>query len=64
MNTKRIDPAARIKALRAEAKELRVLAAAARSQGVRTLLNSEAADREDQADALESWLRSGGPSAD
>jgi hypothetical protein len=63
VDPKKIDPAARIEALRAEAQELRVLASAARSQGVRTLLNIEAADREEQAEALENWLRSGGPSS-
>ena len=58
MTARKIDPAARIDALRAEAQELRVLAKAARSQGVRNLLNIEAADREEQADALETWLTS------
>jgi thioredoxin reductase (NADPH) len=55
----RIDPAARVEALRAEAQELRVLAQAARSQGVRNLLNIEAADREEQAEALANWLNAG-----
>ena len=64
VDPKRIDPAARVEALRAEAQELRVLANAARSQGVRTLLNIEAADREEQAEALENWLKAGGQSAD
>jgi hypothetical protein len=59
VDPKKIDPAARVEALRAEAQELRVLASAARSQGVRTLLNIEAADREEQAEALENWLRAG-----
>jgi hypothetical protein len=59
VDLKKIDPAARVEALRAEAQELRVLASAARSQGVRTLLNIEAADREEQAEALENWLRTG-----
>jgi hypothetical protein len=62
VDPKKIDPAARVVALRAEAAELRALAGAARSQGVRNLLNIEAADREDQADALENWLNSGGQS--
>jgi hypothetical protein len=52
-----------VEALRAEAQELRVLANAARSQGVRTLLNIEAADREEQAEALENWLKAGGQDA-
>jgi hypothetical protein len=52
-----------VEALRAEAQELRVLANAARSQGVRTLLNIEAADREEQAEALENWLKAGGHDA-
>jgi hypothetical protein len=63
VDSKRIDPAARVEALRAEAQELRVLANAARSQGVRTLLNIEAADREEQAEALENWLKTGGQDA-
>jgi hypothetical protein len=63
VDPKKIDPAARVQALRAEATELRVLARAARSPGVRNLLNIEAADREEQAEALESWLKSGGQSS-
>jgi hypothetical protein len=62
LDSKKIDPAARVRALRAEAAELRVLASAARSQGVRNLLNIEAADREEQAEALENWLKSTGQS--
>jgi hypothetical protein len=61
MTGSRIDIARRIATLRQEASELRVLANAATSHGVRLLLNTEAYDREDQATALEEWLNGTAP---
>jgi hypothetical protein len=61
MTGSRIDMARRIATLRQEASELRVLANAATSHGVRLLLNTEAYDREDQATALEEWLNGTAP---
>jgi hypothetical protein len=61
MSANRVDMAERIATLRREASELRVLANAATSHGVRLLLNTEAYDREDQAIALEEWLNGTAP---
>jgi hypothetical protein len=59
VTSNRIDPRERARALRAEAAELRILAAAAVNTSVRRLLDLEAFDREDQAQALEDWLANG-----
>jgi F0F1-type ATP synthase delta subunit len=55
---RRIDIAERIATLRKEAQELRFFARAAENQDVRRLLEIEAADREEQAEALENWSKS------
>lgn len=56
---RRIDIPERIATLRKEAQELRFFARAAENQDVRRLLEIEAADREEQADALETWSKNG-----
>jgi len=56
---RRIDIQERIATLRREAQELRFFASAAENPDVRRLLDLEAADREDQADALETWANTG-----
>jgi hypothetical protein len=55
----RIDVEQRIATLRKEANELRFFANAAENPDVRRLLSIEADDREEQADALELWLKTG-----
>lgn len=61
MSGAKVDMELRIATLRHEAAELRILANAAASQGVRLLLSNEAWDREDQAMALEEWLKGTAP---